>query len=185
MGEESKGSARSYGDFSAADAIRASDDLITKGGGHKLAAGVTLPTANIDLFRQRVNEYYASLQLSPQPALLLPRSDVVVNDLSEVDEKLVNQLQAMEPCGNGNAEPILCLVGASIRGVRRMGADAQHLKIEVADKDGRRIQLIAFNADESWEPEVGDSMSVWFHPIINEWQGRRSVEGRLVRLEPA
>lgn len=185
MGEESKGSARSYGDFSAADAIRASDDLITKGGGHKLAAGVTLPTANIDLFRKRVNEYYASLQLSPQPALLLPRSDVVVNDLSEVDEKLVNQLQAMEPCGNGNAEPILCLVGASIRGVRRMGADAQHLKIEVADKDGRRIQLIAFNADESWEPEVGDSMSVWFHPIINEWQGRRSVEGRLVRLEPA
>ena len=185
MGEESKGSARSYGDFSAADAIRASDDLITKGGGHKLAAGVTLPTANIDLFRQRVNEYYASLQLSPQTALLLPRSDVVVNDLSEVDEKLVNQLQAMEPCGNGNAEPILCLVGASIRGVRRMGADAQHLKIEVADKVGRRIQLIAFNADESWEPEVGDSMSVWFHPIINEWQGRRSVEGRLVRLEPA
>ena len=183
MGEESKGSARSYGDFSAADAIRASDDLITKGGGHKLAAGVTLPTANIDLFRKRVNEYYASLQLSPQPALLLPTSDVVVNDLSEVDEKLVNQLQAMEPFGNGNAEPILCLVGASIRGVRRMGADAQHLKIEVADKDGRRIQLIAFNADESWEPEVGDSMSVWFHPIINEWQGRRSVEGRLVRLE--
>jgi single-stranded-DNA-specific exonuclease len=185
MGEESKGSARSYGDFSAADAIRASDDLITKGGGHKLAAGVTLPTANIDLFRKRVNEYYASLQLSPQPALLLPRSDVVVNDLSEVDEKLVNQLQAMEPFGNGNAEPILSLVGASIRGVRRMGADGQHLKIEVADKDGRRIQLIAFNADESWEPEVGDSMSVWFHPIINEWQGRRSVEGRLVRLEPA
>lgn len=185
MGEESKGSARSYGDFSAADAIRASDDLITKGGGHKLAAGVTLPTANINLFRKRVNEYYASLQLSPQPALLLPTSDVVVNDLSEVDEKLVNQLQAMEPFGNGNAEPILCLVGASIRGVRRMGADAQHLKIEVADKDGRRIQLIAFNADESWEPEVGDSMSVWFHPIINEWQGRRSVEGRLVRLESA
>jgi single-stranded-DNA-specific exonuclease len=185
MGEESKGSARSYGDFSAADAIRASDDLITKGGGHKLAAGVTLPTANIDLFRKRVNEYYASLQLSPQPALLLPRSDVVVNDLSEVDEKLVNQLQAMEPFGNGNAEPILSLVGASIRGVRRMGADGQHLKMEVADRDGRRIQLIAFNADESWEPEVGDSMSVWFHPIINEWQGRRSVEGRLVRLEPA
>ena len=38
MGEESKGSARSYGDFSAADAIRAADDVITKGGGHKLAA---------------------------------------------------------------------------------------------------------------------------------------------------
>lgn len=56
MGDESKGSARSYGDFSAADAIRASDDIITKGGGHKLAAG-NVPTAVIDLFRKRVNEY--------------------------------------------------------------------------------------------------------------------------------
>ena len=57
MGEESKGSARSYGDFSAADAIQASRDLVLKGGGHKLAAGVTLSTANIAAFRQRVNEY--------------------------------------------------------------------------------------------------------------------------------
>jgi single-stranded-DNA-specific exonuclease len=52
MGDESKGSARSYGDFSAADAIRASDDIITKGGGHKLAAGVTMPTANIAAYRR-------------------------------------------------------------------------------------------------------------------------------------
>ena len=67
LGEQSKGSARSYGDFSAADAIRASDDLITVGGGHKLAAGVTLPTENIAAFRQRVNEYFRSLDLPPQP----------------------------------------------------------------------------------------------------------------------
>ncbi|MEP7205208.1 MAG: single-stranded-DNA-specific exonuclease RecJ, partial [Candidatus Saccharibacteria bacterium] len=51
MGEQSKGSARSYGDFSAVAAIRQSDDIITKGGGHTLAAGVTLPTVNIGLFR--------------------------------------------------------------------------------------------------------------------------------------
>ncbi|MGK2896103.1 MAG: single-stranded-DNA-specific exonuclease RecJ, partial [Candidatus Saccharimonadales bacterium] len=63
IGEETKGSARSYGEFSAADAIRASDDLITKGGGHKFAAGVTLPTKNIAAFRKRVNDLYRDKEL--------------------------------------------------------------------------------------------------------------------------
>ncbi len=182
MGDESKGSARSYGDFSAADAIRAADDLITKGGGHKLAAGVTLPTANISLFRERVNEYYASLQLPPQVPLLLPKAEVTIRDLSEVDETLIEQIAQLEPFGSGNPEPVLCLEQASVTDVRRMGADAQHLKLEVADREKRRIQLVAFNADESWNPEIGEIVSVWFQPMINEWQGRRSVEGRLVRL---
>ncbi len=183
MGEESKGSARSFGDFSAADAIRASDDLITKGGGHKFAAGVTLPTANIELFRKRVNEYYLSLQLPAQEPLLLPKADVTITDLSEVDEALIEQLGMLEPFGSGNPEPILCIENIAVSDVRHMGVDAQHLKIEIADKDRRKMQLIAFNADESWRPEVGDVISVWFAPIINEWQGRRSVEGRLLRLE--
>ena len=68
MGDESKGSARSYGEFSAADAIRAADDIITKGGGHKAAAGVTLPTKNIDAFGARVNEFYAAQKLGDQAA---------------------------------------------------------------------------------------------------------------------
>ena len=184
IGNESKGSARSYGDFSAADAIRASDDLITKGGGHKLAAGVTLPTANIDLFRQRVNEYYVALELPPQAPLLLPKADVTIKDLSEVDEQLVNQLAMLEPFGNGNPEPVLCLEEAAVASVRRMGADAQHLKIDIVDSTARHIQLIAFNADTSWQPEPGDVASVWFQLTINEWQGRKSVEGRLLRFEP-
>ncbi len=79
MGEESKGSARSYGDFIAADAIRASDDIITKGGGHKLAAGMTLPTKNIQAFRDRVNKFYADQKLFNQQALLLPKADAVAS----------------------------------------------------------------------------------------------------------
>ena len=107
LGEQSKGSARSYGDFSAADAIRASDDLITVGGGHKLAAGVTLPTENIAAFRQRVNEYFRSLDLPPQPPLLLPKEDVEIADFSEVNEALLEEMSTMEPFGSGNPELIL------------------------------------------------------------------------------
>ena len=65
-GEEATGSARSFGDFSAADAVRAADDIIIKGGGHGAAAGVTLATERISDFRRRVNEFYDSLQLTNQ-----------------------------------------------------------------------------------------------------------------------
>ncbi|NCU38182.1 single-stranded DNA exonuclease RecJ [Candidatus Saccharibacteria bacterium] len=183
IGPESKGSARSYGDFSAADAIRASDDLITKGGGHKFAAGVTLPTANIEAFRLRVNEYFESLKLSPQAQLLLPVADVTIDDFSEVTEELVVKLRMLEPCGNGNPEPILKLETGTVLAVRRMGADSQHLKLEVRDVNNRSMQFLAFNAPAHFFVELGKQITVWFQPSVNEWQGRRTVEGRLLHLE--
>lgn len=183
MGEESKGSARSYGDFSAADAIRAADDIITKGGGHKLAAGVTLPTKNIPLFRQRVNEFYRSQNLFNQQALLLPREDVTLQDFTEVHEDLLAQLSLLEPFGNGNPEPVLKVAGALVMHQRRMGAEAQHVKLELQDVNRRTMQFLAFNAPEHFFVEPGEYVTVWFQPTLNEWQGRRSVEGRLLHLE--
>lgn len=182
MGEESKGSARSYGDFSAADAIKASGDIITKGGGHKLAAGVTLPTKNIAKFRDSVNEFYESLNLKNQLEKLLPKADVTIADLSEVTEELVGKLAQLEPFGNGNPEPVLQLNEVLVTNVRRMGADNQHVKIQVQDVNSKRIELLAFNPDKSWFIEPGERINIWFEPNINEWNGNRSVEGRLLHL---
>ena len=184
MGDESKGSARSYGDFSAADAIRASDDIITKGGGHKLAAGVTLPTSNIGAFRERVNDWYRSqrLRLPEQQAKLLPRADVSVQ-LSEINENLIEQIAQLEPFGSGNEQPIICTEDLVVQRVRRMGADGQHVKITLAPQTATAMDFVAFNAPEHFFVEVGDRVNVWYQPDINEWQGRRSVEGRLLHLE--
>lgn len=183
MGEESKGSARSYGDFSAADAIKACGDIITKGGGHKLAAGVTLPTKNIAKFRDSVNEFYESLNLKNQFEKLLPKADVTIEDLSEVTEELVTDLAQLEPFGNGNPEPVLRLNEALVTNLRRMGADGQHLKIQVQDVNSKRIELLAFNASQSWFIEPGERINIWFEPNINEWNGSRTVEGALRHLE--
>lgn len=183
MGDEAKGSARSYGDFSAADAIRASDDIITKGGGHKLAAGVTLPTANIAAFRVRVNEFYRSQNLFNQQALLLPKADVTIGDFEQVTEALINELSRMEPFGSANPEPILRIDQALVMGVRRMGAEAQHVKLELRDAAGRSLQMLAFSAPAHFFADPGEYVAAWFQPTLNEWQGRRSVEGRLLHLE--
>ena len=182
-GEEATGSARSFGDFSAADAVRAADGIIIKGGGHGAAAGVTLATEKIGDFRRRVNEFYDSLQLTNQERYLLPRADVEIDDFSEIDEELVENLARMEPFGNGNPEPVVKITTASVLSARRMGADGQHVKLALRDKNGKVLQMLAFNAPEEFFREPGDEVAAWFQPIINEWQGARTVEGRLLHVE--
>jgi len=184
MGEESKGSARSYGDFSAADAIRAADDIITKGGGHKLAAGVTMPTANIEAFRTRVNQFFKDKALRDQAALLLPQADTEA-DILELTEALVNELSLLEPFGNGNPQPIFKSTDVLVMDHRKMGAESQHVKLKVRNNDGHSIELLAFSAPPHFFAEPGERVTVWYTLDINEWQGRRSVEGRLLHLEVA
>ncbi len=184
MGEESKGSARSYGDFSAADAIRASDGIITKGGGHHFAAGVTLPTKNIEAFRIRVNEHYALLNMRPQEPLLLPKADVMIDTLQGVDESLLADLSLLEPFGSGNPEPILKINSARVVDSRTMGDRGQHLRLTIADTTNTTLSLVAFSANKSWlSLQIGDTLSLWFQPTLNEWKGRRTVEGRLLHIE--
>lgn len=184
LGEESKGSARSFGDFSVADAIRAADDIITKGGGHKYAAGMTLPTKNIDAFRKRVNEHYRAQKLSNQELLLLPREDVVTG-FELVTEQLVNDIVTLEPFGNANPEPVLKTVGLTVTKQRRMGDHGQHLKLDLRDNAGKIMQVIAFSAPRHFFVEPGEMVTIWYQPTINEWNGRRTVEGRLLHLEIA
>lgn len=182
IGDEAKGSARSYGDFSAADAIRAADDIITKGGGHKAAAGVTLPTKNIAAFRKRVNEFHRSQKLSNQASLLLPRADTDAV-FEHVTEELVKLLETLEPFGNGNPQPILKSENVLVVNLRRMGAEGQHVKLELQDDSGLKLQMLAFSAPEHFFVEPGERITVWYQPDINEWQGRHSVEGRLLHVE--
>jgi len=181
MGEETKGSARSYGDFSAADAIRSADDVISKGGGHKLAAGVTLPTKNIEAFRRRVNEFYAAQKLEKQLELLLPRAELELL-FDELTDEEVSGLSVLEPFGSGNPQPVVKTDAALVVDVRRMGNEGQHLKLTL-ETGKASIKLISFSAPKEFFVDLGQTINAWYYPEINEWNGRRSVEGRLLHIE--
>ena len=183
-GQEATGSARSFGEFSAADAVRAADDIIMRGGGHAAAAGVTLATQQIDAFRQRVNEYYDSLGLRDQTRHLLPQADVTVPDFGEIDEALVAGIAQMEPFGNGNPEPVLHIPAATVVAMRQMGSDGQHVKLTLEDSTGRCLQMLAFQAPSEYFCQPGQRVAAWFSPMLNEWRGSRTVEGRLQHIEP-
>jgi len=182
MGDESKGSARSFGDFNINEAIKNCKDIVTSGGGHKLAAGVTLSTKNIVAFRKRVNKFYYDQKLVNQQLLLLPKADATA-ELNEITEELVDLIVQLEPFGNGNPQPILKSENLTVINVHKMGSDAQHIKLELQDYKGQKMQFLAFNAPDYFLVESGVKLSVWYHPDINEWQDRRTIEGRLLHLE--
>ncbi len=184
MGDEAKGSARSFGDFSVADAIQFAGDIVTKGGGHKYAAGLTLPTRNIQAFREKVNEYYRIQKLTNQQTLLLPRAEAILS-LEYITEDLVEDISLMEPFGNGNSEPVLSSQNLRVISTREMGTESQHVKLSLQDINGTRFQVIAFNAPKHFFVDKGTRVTIWYQPTLNEWQGRRTVEGRLLHLEIA
>jgi single-stranded-DNA-specific exonuclease len=182
MGEQAKGSARSYGDFSAVAAIRAAEQWLIKGGGHKLAAGVTMKTGNIPNFRQAVNDFYRAQQFDDQLRHLEPVTDAIVQDVRELNFELMAFMQTLEPFGNGNPEPIFNLPRAVIHQRRNLGSTGAHLKLEVGDGHGNRWPLIGFNLAEKYAHDVGDEVSVWFKVIENEWRGNKKLEGQLLKL---
>jgi single-stranded-DNA-specific exonuclease len=141
-----------------------------------------MPTKNIDAFRRRVNEFYKSQKLFNQRALLLPKADVDA-ELAEVTEELITQIAALEPFGNGNPQPIIKTNGLLVKHIRRMGTEGQHVKLELQDAKGEVMQFLAFSAPDHFFVELGARVDIWFQPDINEWQGRRTVEGRLLHLE--
>jgi single-stranded-DNA-specific exonuclease len=120
-----------------------------------------------------------------QPSLLLPKADVIIDDFTAIHEDLLIQLELLEPFGNGNPEPVLKAENVVVVHQRRMGADAQHVKLDLRDGKGKTMQFLAFSAPEHFFVEPGEMVTIWFQPTINEWQGRRTVEGRLLHLEDA
>ena len=95
----------------------------------------------------------------------------------------MTDISKMEPFGNGNPEPVLKLSHGVVLSSRRMGSDGQHVKLTIRDSGGSTLQMLAFNAPEAFFCDPGDEISVWFQPNINEWNGRRAVEGQLLHLK--
>jgi len=182
LGEKSKGSARSYGDFSAVDSINYNKKIIISGGGHKLAAGVTLLTKNISRFRKSVNSFYDSQKLTNQDLLLLPKPDVEVK-LAELNEGLIEMINQLEPFGNGNPQPIFKTGELIVKDVKRMGDTGQHIKIELLDIDGSSLKFLAFGAPEHFFVNIGEKISIIYHIDINEWNNIKSIEGKILHLE--
>ena len=134
-------------------------------------------------FRERINEYYLSLKLKNQERYLRHQPDLEVEKIGDLNLDFLEELKGLEPFGAGNEEPIFCLKDVQIHDIRRMGTENQHLRIDVKGKDDKIIKLLAFFAPEEWlDLSYGDEIEPVVQLIENEFNGVRSVEGRILEL---
>lgn len=176
-----KGSGRSFGDFNLAEALNYTKESIIGGGGHSGAAGVKVESKNLYKFREQINEYYRSLKLCDQTKYLKHQADLVITNFSELNLNLLDNLRLLEPYGAGNEEPIFRLQDVTITNLARMGAERNHLRLDLRDKNGKQLKLIAFYAPEAWltlDPEF-DKIEPLVKFAENDFNGVKSLEARI------
>ena len=177
-----KGSGRSFGEFDLAETLRNLKSIYS-GGGHAGACGLKVLPEKIKDFSEEVNEYYESLMLEDQGRFFGVESEVRTSDLSEFKPELLNELRQLEPFGTGNEEPIIELTNVEIVESRGVGKDEKHLRM-IVERDGSRMTLVAFSAPKRWfKFQVGELVDVKIKLLKNEWNGRVSVEGRILEIQ--
>jgi len=180
-GDGWKGSARSIEGFDLAEAMRGCDDLLNDHGGHAMAAGVSVKPGRLDAFRERINEI-AKKTISPelfQPPLKLDAE----TDLSELTLPNVEAMRQLEPLGQANPEIQLLVADLTLSSpIYRMGRDKKHAKFWVSDERGSS-EVVAWNLKPEKEPT--DTFDLAIAPQINEFNGRRTVQLKLIDWRPA
>ncbi len=180
-GDGWKGSARSIEGFDLAEAMRSCDDLLNDHGGHAMAAGVSVKPGRLDAFRERINEI-AKKTITPemlQPPLKLDAG----TDLSELTLMHIQEMSQLEPIGQGNPEIQLLVPELTLSSpIYRMGRDKQHAKFWVTDNHDAS-EVLAWNLKPEDEPK--ESFDIAVAPQINDFNGRRSVQLKLIDWRPA
>lgn len=180
-GEEGKGSGRSISAFDLYGALSQCGELLDRFGGHRMAAGLSVKRGLIDRLRERFVAI-AGRELTEEDLVRTPHVDLLVS-LREADDTLERLLRHMQPCGTGNATPVLGVTGVHALGQRTLSG--RHLKFVLED-GSNRLQAIGFNwADRMPEGVLGGAIDVAFHLDRNEWRGRSELQAKIVDIVAA
>ena len=136
-GDVAHGSGRSISPFHLHNALSAVSSFTEAYGGHELAAGVTVKTENIDVFRTVINEYASKVEKA-RPKLNV---DLKINPAG-LSIDMVEAMKLLEPFGTGNPKPILAIMGVTLEKITPV-ADNKHLRL-LFSKNNASFQAMLF-----------------------------------------
>ena len=177
-----KGSGRSIEQFNIIKALEEAGDLLKQYGGHARACGFSLSKKNISAFVKRIEGIAeAKLELADlKPNLTI---DAELN-LEEVNEELISEVGLLAPFGQGNQQPKFVSRDISIVDIFKMGHDGQHLKLHLKSRTSRKVAAIGFSQAEKWPHLcIGDKIDIVYYIGINEFNGRRDVQLKIVDIK--
>jgi len=169
-----KGSGRSIEAYHMYEGLHGVEDLLTKYGGHKLAAGLSLEEKNLEELRRRLN---ADCHLTEEDFVHKILIDVPM-PLSYVNMQFVESLSLLEPFGNGNKKPVFACKDVPISHVQLKGKNKNVAGFLLTDETGRKLDGIYFGEAERFYEEMQgrQSLQIVYYPDINEFRGNRSLQ---------
>ena len=139
-----------------------------------MAAGLSIPTENVELLRKRLNE---NCRLTD--ADLIPKlSYDAVLPIQYAGEQIIKELELLEPFGKENDKPLFAAANVRVKSARIIGKNRNVLKTVLEDVKGSRLEGISFGDVEAdlHYIESKDTVCLLYYPEINEFQGRRTVQ---------
>ncbi len=180
-GDEGKGSGRSIPGFDLHQALSRCATHLSRWGGHRMAAGLTVRREQLETFRRAFNRA-AHMELTADDLIPTQKVDAVVA-LQDMGAELERLLRFLEPCGPGNPTPVFGVERAYARNARAVGHN--HLRFTLEDEHAR-LSAIGFD----WADRVGDGW--WKEPIDvafrlerNVWRGQDELQARVVQIKAA
>lgn len=180
--DESRASCRSIPEFNITQALDECADLLVRHGGHAMAAGFTVKNENIEVLRQELKNK-AQQALDGQDLVRTLYIDTELN-VSQLDERLVTELQVLEPTGHENKPASFLTKDMSVLECRTVGKEGKHLKVKLGRNGMPPIDAIGFGLGD-WEKQMPSRVDAAYHLEMNEWNGRSNLQMRLLDIRPA
>lgn len=169
-----KGSGRSTEAYSMIDGLKSCADLLEKFGGHPLAAGVSLKKENIEAFRNKLNGLCGLKEDDFFNKIVID----VAMPMHYVTEKLIRQLDILEPFGQDNPRPVFAMKEVRTDDVRIVGKEGNILQLKMREAGGFRFDAVYFRDDGSLLRRIREntSMSVIYYPTLSEFRGEKKIK---------
>jgi single-stranded-DNA-specific exonuclease len=174
----SKASARSISGVNIIDLIRQNEDLLINAGGHPMAAGFTIETKNLDMFRKAILKSAEDLITDNMLESELNVDCELI--LEDIDWKLYKKLAEMEPFGIGNPKPTFVLRKIDLLDKLAIGKDKNHLKLVLPSKVKNQtiIPALWFGKGKALG-SLGSNVSLAFTLDENTWNGKTELQLRI------
>jgi single-stranded-DNA-specific exonuclease len=187
-GEVGRGSARSVQGFDIGAVVRAArdDGILETGGGHAMAAGVSLKRDKLDEFRAFLASHSAAAEVHGVAA-----KELAIDAMASCaggTPALVDEIGRLGPFGAGNAEPLLAFADVRVAFADVVGRD--HVRLQLQGGDGARLESIAFRSasaplGQGLLAARGKPVHVAGYLRADDWNGRRRVRLQIEDAAPA
>ena len=171
-GDVGKGSCRSYGGFNLFEALSACSEYLIGFGGHALAAGLNVRRDKLDDFRKALCTYYMENKPEPKPEV---QCDLLITDPRLLSLDNVRSLDLLEPYGNANPKPLMCVSAVRLEALSEVGG-GKHTRLRIRMGTAHFECIFFSHSAADTGVQEGELIDLAFTPQINEYRGNVSVQ---------